>query len=109
MTTKKNLTIGTIINGRYSPTGSIFIGEIIKLPDKKNGKVVFKYLNDFGWSKKNKRNCIARLWYSNIWEVNSKEPPLKNMKFRNQKRPKKMIVTETTTIIKKRKIVKLYA
>ena len=42
MTTKKNLTIGTIIKGRYRPTGSIFIGEIIKLPYKKMGK---QYLN----------------------------------------------------------------
>ena len=109
MSKNKNINKGTIIKGRYRPTGAIFIGEIIALPKDKKGKVLFKYLENFGWSKNSKRGCLSRVWLINVWEVNSKEPSLRSMKFRKQKkRPKTKIVTTTTTIIKKKRVVKIY-
>ena len=105
----KNINSGTIIRGRYTKTGAIFIGEVIALPREKKGKVLFKYLENFGWSKNNKRGCLGRVWLANVWEVNSKEPSLRSMKFRKQKkRPKTKIITTTTTIIKKKRVVKIY-
>ena len=82
MTKKKSISKGDVIKGRYTKTGSILIGEVIQLPKNKKGKVLFKYLENFGWSKNNKRGCLGRIWLSNIWDVNSDEPPLRKMKFR---------------------------
>ena len=109
MSKKRNISKGDIIKGRYTKTGSVFIGEIIELPKNKKGKVLFKYLENFGWSKNNKRGCLGRVWLSNVWDVNSNEPSLRSMKFRKQKkRVKTKIVTTTTTILKKKSVVKIY-
>ena len=99
---KTNIKVGTIINGRHTATGKIFLGRVTKLPKNNHFKLEFEYLENFG--RKRKRGQTDRIWKCNVWKVNSKQPSITNMKFRKKNKPKQKVVkkiTKTTTIGKK--------
>ena len=113
------IRVGTIISGRHTATGQVFLGRVTRLPKNSNFKLEFEYLEDFGRSERSKRGCLGRTWKTNVWRVNTPPPSINTMRFKNKKRrvgrPKgtknkksrkkkvvktvKTVVTTTTTTI----------
>ena len=97
------IRVGTIISGRHTATGQVFLGRVTRLPKNSNFKLEFEYLEDFGRSEKCKRGCLDRVWETNVWRVNTPPPSIETMRFRKKsnkvKEPKKKVVKTVKTVV----------